>query len=139
LVGVGFRYGPATVELWITRLPACPAFLGAVSARMIIRTRSTLEAVMLLRIAGLLLLGAVTLATSAVGQSTPPPPAIARTVIAATKLPTVTEVSLYFRVVSATIPADAASDLSAADGILYQLSGSTEIVVDNQARDAEPR
>jgi quercetin dioxygenase-like cupin family protein len=93
---------------------------------------------MLLRIAGLLLLGAVTLATSAVGQSTPPPPAIARTVIAATKLPTVTEVSLYFRVVSATIPADAASDLSAADGILYQLSGSTEIVVDNQARTLNP-
>jgi quercetin dioxygenase-like cupin family protein len=93
---------------------------------------------MLLRIAGLLLLGAVTLATSAVGQSTPPPPAIARTVIAATKLPTVTEVPLYFRVVSATIPADTASDLSAANGILYQLSGSTEIVVDNQARTLNP-
>ena len=61
---------------------------------------------MLIRMAVILLIGAVALATSAAAQSTPPPAAITRTVIAATKLPTVTEVPLYFRAVSVTLSAE---------------------------------
>ena len=59
---------------------------------------------MLIEEAVILLIGAVALATSAAAQSTPPPAAITRTVIAATKLPSVTDVPLYFRAVSVTFP-----------------------------------
>jgi quercetin dioxygenase-like cupin family protein len=88
---------------------------------------------MLFRIAGMLLLCATALASSGAAQS-PPPPAITRTVVAATKLPTVTEVPLYFRAVSVTLPPGQTSSVSAANGIVYQMSGSTEIVADDQAR-----
>ena len=88
---------------------------------------------MLIGKAVILLIGAVALATSVVAQSTPPPAAITRTVIAATKLPTVTEVPLYFRAVSVTLPPGETSSVSAANGILYQMSGSTEVAVDDQA------
>ena len=46
------------------------------------------------RTTGLLLLGAMALPASGTAQTTPAPPAIARTVIAATKLPTVTDAPL---------------------------------------------
>ena len=72
-------------------------------------------------------------ATSVAAQATPPPAAITRTVIATTKLPTVTEAPLYFRAVSVTLPAGEKSSVSAANGILYQMSGSTEVAVDDQA------
>ena len=88
---------------------------------------------MLTRMAVTLLIGAVALATSADAQSTPPPPAITRTAIAATKLPSVTEVPLYFRAVSVTLPPGEKSGVSLANGILYQMSGSTEVAVDDQA------
>jgi hypothetical protein len=52
---------------------------------------------MLIRIAVMLLIGAVALATSVAAQATPPPAAITRTVIATTKLPTVTEAPLLFQ------------------------------------------
>ena len=81
----------------------------------------------------ILLICAVVLATSVAAQSTPPPVAITRTVIATTKLPTVTEAPLYFRVVSVTLPPDEKSSVAAVDGILYQMSGSTEVAVDDQA------
>ena len=93
---------------------------------------------MLTRMAVILLIGAVALATSADAQSTPPPPAITRTVIAATKLPSVTEVRLYFRAVSVTLPPGEKSSVSVANGILYQMSGSTEVAVDDQATTLEP-
>ena len=60
---------------------------------------------MLTRMPVILLIAAVALATSADAQSTPPPAAISRTVIATTKLPSVTEVPLYFRAVSVTLTA----------------------------------
>ena len=85
-----------------------------------------------------LLIGAVTLATSADAQSTPPPAAITRTVIATTKLPTVTEVPLYFRAVSVTLPPSEKSSVSAANGILYQMSGSTEVAINDQATTLKP-
>jgi quercetin dioxygenase-like cupin family protein len=76
---------------------------------------------------GMLLVGMMALAASATAQTTPAPPAITRTVIAATKLPTVTEVPLYFKAVNVVLPPGEKSAVSAASGILYQISGSTEV------------
>jgi quercetin dioxygenase-like cupin family protein len=86
------------------------------------------------RIVGLLLLGSVAFATSVTAQSTQPPTEITRTMIAATKLLTVTEVPLHFRAVSVTLPPGAKSVLSAANGILYQISGSIEITAEKRKR-----
>src|SRR5258707_4251396 len=86
------------------------------------------------RTTGLLLLGAIALPASGTAQSTPAPPAITRTVIAATKLPTVTDVPLYFKAVSITLQPDERSSVSAANGILYQMSGSTEVALDGETK-----
>jgi len=59
------------------------------------------------RTIGLLLLGAMALPAAGTAQTTPAPPAITRTVIAATKLPTVTDVPLHFKAVSITLQPDA--------------------------------
>ena len=56
------------------------------------------------RTTGLLLLGAMALPASGTAQTTPAPPAITRTVVAATKLSTVTDGPLYFKAVSVTLP-----------------------------------
>src|SRR4051812_22808927 len=88
---------------------------------------------MVFRMAGILL-SVVILATSVDAQSTPPPSAITRTVIAATKLLTATEVPLHFRAVSVTVPPGEKTTVSAANGILYQVSGTTEIAVDKQPK-----
>src|SRR5580693_475183 len=86
------------------------------------------------RTTGLLLLGAMALPSSGPAQTTPAPSAITRTVVAATKLPTVTDVPLHFRAVGVTLTAGEKSDALAANGILYQISGSTEILVGGEAR-----
>jgi quercetin dioxygenase-like cupin family protein len=86
------------------------------------------------RTIGIQLLGAVALAASATAQTTPAPPAITRTVVAATKLPTVTDVPLHFRAVSVTLTPSEKSGALAANGILYQISGSTEISVGGETR-----
>src|ERR1700730_2789247 len=86
------------------------------------------------RTTGLLLLGAMALPVSATAQTTPTPPAITRTVVAATTLPTVTDVPLHFKAVSVTLQPDAKSDVSAASGILYQISGSTEVSLGGEAK-----
>src|SRR5712664_4471814 len=86
------------------------------------------------RTTGLLLLGAMALPASGTAQTTPAPPAITRTVVAATKLPTVTDVPLYFKAVSITLKPDEKSGVSAANGILYQMSGSTEVALDGEAK-----
>ena len=54
--------------------------------------------------------------------------------IAATKLPTVTEMPLHFKAVSVTLQPYEKSGVSAANGILYQMSGSTEVALDGEAR-----
>jgi len=82
----------------------------------------------------LLLLGAMALPAAGTAQTTAAPPAITRTVIAATKLPTVTEVPLHFKAVSITLQPDTKSGVSAANGILYQMSGSTEVALDGEAK-----
>src|SRR2546423_6725278 len=66
------------------------------------------------RTTGLLLPGAMALPASGAAQTTPAPPAITRTVVAATKLPTVTDVSLHFKAVSVTLQPGEKSGVSAA-------------------------
>jgi quercetin dioxygenase-like cupin family protein len=83
---------------------------------------------------GIVLLSAVVFVAAAAAQTTPAPSAITRTVIAATKLPTVTDVPLYFRAVGVTLPPGEKSVISAANGILYQISGSTEVSVGGEAK-----
>jgi quercetin dioxygenase-like cupin family protein len=86
------------------------------------------------RTTGLLLLGAMALPASGAAQTTPAAPAITRTVVAAAKLPTVTDVPLHFKAVSVTLQPGEKSGVSAADGILYQISGSTEVALDGEAK-----
>src|SRR6202521_68760 len=86
------------------------------------------------RTTGLLLLGAMAFPVSGSAQTTPAPPATTRTVIAATKLPTVTDVPLHFKAVSITLQPDERSSVSAANCILYQMSGSTEVWLGGKAK-----
>jgi hypothetical protein len=82
---------------------------------------------------GLVLLGVMALPASGTAQTTPAPPAITRTLIAATKLPTVTDAPLRFKVLSVTLQPGEKSEVSAANGILYQMSGSTEVSLGGDA------
>ena len=85
-------------------------------------------------ITGILLLGSAALTISASAQTPSAPSTITRTVIAATKLPTVTDAPLHFRAVAVTIPHGEKSSASLGNSILYQLSGSTEILVGAESR-----
>jgi quercetin dioxygenase-like cupin family protein len=82
----------------------------------------------------LLLLGAMALPASGAAQTAPAPPAITRTVVAATKLPTVTDVPLHFKAVRTTLQPNEKLGISAANGILYQMSGSTEVSLGGEAK-----
>jgi len=73
------------------------------------------------------------LPASAAAQTTAAP-AITRTVVAATRLPTVTDAPLHFKAVSITLQPDEKSGVSVANGILYQMSGSTEVALDGEAK-----
>src|ERR1700730_1820469 len=86
------------------------------------------------RSTGLLLLGALVLPAAGTAQTTPAPPEITRTLVAATKLPTVTDVPLHFKAVSITLQPDEKSSVSPANGILYQMSGSTEVSLDGEVK-----
>jgi quercetin dioxygenase-like cupin family protein len=86
------------------------------------------------RTIGLLLLGAMALPAAGTAQTTPAPPAITRIVIAATKVPTVTDAPVHFKAVSITLQPDERSSVSAANGILYQMSGSTEVSLGGEAK-----
>jgi quercetin dioxygenase-like cupin family protein len=86
------------------------------------------------RTTGLLLLGAMALPASGIAQTTPAAPTITRTVVAATKLPTVTDEPLYIKAVNVTLQPDQKSGVLAANGILYQMSGSTEVSLDGEAK-----
>jgi quercetin dioxygenase-like cupin family protein len=87
---------------------------------------------------GSFLVCAVALAAPAAGQTQPAIPAISRTVLASTKLPTVVDTPVQFRAVSVTIPSGARSSVSATDGILYQLSGSTEVSIGGDIKILNP-
>jgi quercetin dioxygenase-like cupin family protein len=86
------------------------------------------------RTTGLLLLGAMALPANGTAQTTPAPAAITRTVVAATKLPTVADIPLHFKALSITLQPGEKSGVSAANGILYQMSGSTEVALDGEAK-----
>lgn len=83
---------------------------------------------------GLLLLGAIALPAPGTAQTTAAPPAITRTVIAATKLPTVTDAPVHFKAVSVTLQPGERSSVAAASGILYQMSGSTEVTLGGEVK-----
>ena len=89
---------------------------------------------MLFRTLGIVLVSTASVAAPAIAQTTPAPPAITRTVVAATKLPTVVAVPMHFKAVSVTIRPGEATTFSGADGILYQMSGSTEVSIDGGAK-----
>jgi quercetin dioxygenase-like cupin family protein len=89
---------------------------------------------MLFRTAGLLLLGAIALPSAGVAQTPPATPAITRTVVAAAKLPSVVDAPLHFKAVSVTLQPDEKRDVSQGNGVLYQMSGSTEVSVGAEAR-----
>jgi quercetin dioxygenase-like cupin family protein len=87
---------------------------------------------------GILLAGTIAIAGTAAAQNTPAPPATARTVIAATKLPTVSDVPRYFSVASVELAPGLTSSVSKGNGILYQLSGSTEVSVAGEVKMINP-
>jgi len=76
--------------------------------------------------AGLALLITMAAAHFAAAQ-TPPAPAATRIVVAATKLPTVTDVPLHFRLVRVTLSPGERSSPSGNNGVLYQVAGSTDV------------
>lgn len=83
---------------------------------------------------GVMLLSIAALVASAAAQTTPAPPAITRTIVAAVKLPTVVATPLHFRAVSVTIQPGEATSFSGAAGIVYQMSGSTEVSIDGAVK-----
>jgi quercetin dioxygenase-like cupin family protein len=89
---------------------------------------------MYFRIFGTVLLGATSLVAPATAQTTPAAPAITRTVVAATKLPTVVASPLHFRAMSVSLRPGDTSSFTGADGILYQMSGSSEVSIDGAVK-----
>jgi len=81
---------------------------------------------------------AVALAATAAGQTPPAAPPTARTVVASAKLPTVGDAPVHFKAVSVTIPSGASSTVSSTNGILYQLSGSTEVSIGAEVKTLNP-
>ena len=81
---------------------------------------------------------ATVIASPAAGQTPPAAPASSRTVVASTKLPTVVDTPLYFKAVSVDLPAGAKSTVSSTNGILYQLSGSTEVSIGAEHKTLNP-
>jgi quercetin dioxygenase-like cupin family protein len=86
----------------------------------------------------MLLVGAMVIAGAAAAQNTLAPAATVRTVIAVTKLPSVTGVPLHFSVASVDLAPGLVSRVSRANGILYQLSGSTEVSVAGEVKMINP-
>ena len=89
---------------------------------------------------GIFLVSAAALAATAAGQTPPPPaaPATARTVVASTKLPMVGDTPVHFKAVSVTIPSGASSSVSSANGIVYQVSGSTAVSIGGEVKTLSP-
>jgi quercetin dioxygenase-like cupin family protein len=81
---------------------------------------------------------AAALATQAAEQTPPAAPAPARTVVASTKLPMVGDTPVHFKAASVTIPSAASSSVSSNNGILYQLSGSTEVSIRGEVKTLTP-
>jgi quercetin dioxygenase-like cupin family protein len=84
-----------------------------------------------------LALGTAALCTMAAAQNAPAPSAT-RTVVAATKLPVSADKPLSFRATSIAIAPAQKDTFSGADGILYQVSGSTEVSVGAASKTLAP-
>jgi quercetin dioxygenase-like cupin family protein len=87
---------------------------------------------------GTFLVCAAALAATAAGQTPSAAPATARTVVASTKLPTIGNTPVHFKAVRVTIPSGASSSVSSANGIVYQLSGSTEVSIGGEIKTLSP-
>ena len=74
-----------------------------------------------------ILFAAMVVAVSAAAQTPQPPTTAVRKVVAAAKLPTVTNVPLYFKVQSITLSSNEKTSISGTNSVLYQLSGSTDV------------
>jgi quercetin dioxygenase-like cupin family protein len=74
-----------------------------------------------------ILFTAMVIAVPAAAQPAPSSTATVRKVVAATKLATVTNVPLYFKVQSIALSSAEKSSISGTNSVLYQLSGSTEV------------
>jgi quercetin dioxygenase-like cupin family protein len=85
------------------------------------------EVIMRLLTAGLALLAITAAAPFAAAQTPPNAPTATRAVVAATKLPTVTDVPLHFRLVRITLPPGERSGTSRDDGVIYQVAGTTDV------------
>jgi len=81
---------------------------------------------------------ALAVAIPASGQTPPAAPAIVRALVAAGKLPDVVAAPLYFRADTITLPPGATSRVSAPNGILYQLSGSTAVAASGESKTLGP-
>jgi hypothetical protein len=77
--------------------------------------------------AGLALLATTAAAPFAAAQTPLNAAATTRIVVAATKLPTVTDGLRHFRLVRVTLPRGERSSASGDNGVLYQVAGSTEV------------
>jgi quercetin dioxygenase-like cupin family protein len=87
------------------------------------------------RTIGIALIGAMACAVLAVAQTTPPSPSITRTVVAETKLRITGNTPVFFRAVGVVVPVNETSSFSAvADGVLYEMSGSTMATVGGESR-----
>jgi quercetin dioxygenase-like cupin family protein len=87
---------------------------------------------------GCLLVCAAAFIAPAAGQNPPTPPATVRTAVAATKLPLLGDAPVHFKAVSLTIPSGVSSGVSSTNGIVYQLSGTTEVTVAGQVKTLNP-
>jgi quercetin dioxygenase-like cupin family protein len=90
------------------------------------------EIVMYLKATALIAVAAAAPIASAVGQ-TPPAPA-GRTVVAATKLPSVTDKPLRFKALSFEISPGAKENFSTTNGMLYQVSGTLEVSTGSETK-----
>jgi quercetin dioxygenase-like cupin family protein len=87
---------------------------------------------------GRLLVCAAALDASVAGQTLPAASAPVRTVVASTKLPMLGDTPVYFKAASVTLASGASSSVSSANGILYQLSGKTEVSIDRDVKTLSP-
>ncbi|MGI9025780.1 MAG: cupin domain-containing protein [Burkholderiaceae bacterium] len=83
----------------------------------------------------IVLLAAAILFDSAAAQTTQAQPTTARTVVASSKLATVSDVPIYFKAVQVTIPPGESSSVTAGNGMLYQISGSTAVSLDGDTKE----
>ena len=115
-----------------------PMQLSGSPERCVFRNGLTGGATMRFRTIGFVMLSVAALAISAAAQTPQGQPAVTRTVVAATKLPSVTDQPLLFKALSITISSGEKSSATSADSILYQMSGSTEISIGGETKMLNP-